>query len=109
LSGAFFVATIIPAAITFDPLKSDANARSRGLPFSLVSIEFEWSTAFVAEDRRRNYGEQRFQAIGLLADRLHVVVFTPVAGAIRVISLRKANDREVRRYEDKAAQARVDR
>jgi hypothetical protein len=98
----------MPVAITFDPLKSDANARSRGLPFSLVGTEFEWSTALVAGDQRRNYGEHRFQAIGLLAGRLHVVVFTPVTGAIRVISLRKANDREVRRYECKAAKARID-
>jgi uncharacterized DUF497 family protein len=57
--------------------------------------------AFIVEDRRRDYGERRYQAMGPIAGRLHVLVFTPRAGAIHVISLRKANDRELRLYASK--------
>ena len=90
--------TIKPAKITFDALKSEANARQRGLPFSLAKDEFDWSTAQVIEDTRRNYGERRYRAIGYIGDRLHAVVYSPRDGALRVISLRKANRREERRY-----------
>ena len=53
----------------------------------------------IAEDLRKEYGERRFQALGLIAGRLHAMVFTPRAGKIHVISLRKANRREMKRYE----------
>ncbi|HQR54229.1 MAG TPA: BrnT family toxin [Burkholderiales bacterium] len=56
----------------------------------------------MAEDLRKEYGEQRFQALGLVAGRLHAMVFTPRSGKVHVISLRKANRREVRRYESQA-------
>ena len=88
--------------ISFDPAKSARNVADRGLPFELA-VAFDWSSALVAQDARRDYGEPRFSAIGLIGDRLHVVVFTPRAQAVHVISLRKANQREVRRY---AAQTR---
>ena len=84
--------------IKFDQNKSDRNARERGLPFDLVS-GFDWETALVAEDIRHAYPERRFVAFGFTGTRLHVVCFTPIEGGIRVISFRKANQREVRRYE----------
>jgi len=40
------------------------------------------------------------QALGLLRNRVHVLVFTEIATGIRIISLRKANKREVKRYDD---------
>ena len=84
--------------ISFDPRKNERNIAERGLSFELVE-EFEWDGALVVEDARRDYGERRYQALGLIADRLHAVVFTPRAGRVHVISLRKANRREVRLYE----------
>lgn len=84
--------------ISFDPAKSERNARERGLPFVLVE-EFAFGTAVIGADVRRDYGEPRWLALGLIRDRVHVVCFTIRDGDIRVISLRKANDREVRRYE----------
>jgi uncharacterized DUF497 family protein len=92
------VDTIKPAEITFDPAKSEANVHRRGLPFSLVKEEFDWASAQVIEDRRRDYGEQRYRAFGFIGSRLHAVVYTPRGKAIHVISLRKANRREVKRY-----------
>lgn len=72
--------------------------RKRGLAFSLVKDEFDWLTAAVIEDTRRDYGERRYRALGFIGARLHAVVYTPRATALQVISLRKANRREVRRY-----------
>jgi len=93
----FFVVTI-KVIIEFDPAKSEKNARERGLSFDLVA-EFEWEGAVFSADERFAYPEARFLALGFLAGRLHAVIFTGVAGGIRVISFRKANAKEVRRYE----------
>lgn len=90
--------TIKLERIVFDPAKSAANARTRGLPFSLLKDEFDWATAEIVEDRRRTYGEPRYRAFGYIGDRLHVVAFTPRGEALRIISLRRANRREERRY-----------
>lgn len=90
--------TIKPTEITFDPAKNAANIRGRGLPFSLVRDEFDWTGAQVVEDRRKDYGERRFRALGLIGARLHAVVFTPRGAVMHIISLRKANRREERRY-----------
>ncbi|WP_371257065.1 BrnT family toxin [Pandoraea sp. SD6-2] len=57
-------------------------------------------TALVGIDDRRNYNEERFVTLGLIGDRVHVMVFTVRGEAIRVISLRKANRREVKQYDD---------
>ncbi len=84
--------------ITYDSAKNTTNIEQRGLSFEQVA-SFDFSTAMIVEDQRRAYPERRFQALGLLEQRLHMLVFTPVAGGIRVISFRKANRREVRRYE----------
>ena len=88
--------------VTFDPAKSERNEAQRGLAFSLAE-EFDWSTALVLEDARKVYEERRYQALGFIADRLHMLVFTPRHGAIHVISLRRANRRERSRH---ATQAR---
>lgn len=84
--------------ITYDPAKCERNTADRGLSFELVRA-FDWSVALVLEDQRQDYGERRFQALGFIGDRLYMLVFTPRAGAVHVISLRKANKREVTGYE----------
>lgn len=87
--------------IEFDPGKNERNVRERGLPFMLMD-EFAWETAQTHEDGRFPYPERRFVSLGLIGDRLFVVCFTPIPGGIRVISFRKANAREVKRYEQEA-------
>jgi uncharacterized DUF497 family protein len=86
--------------IAFDPAKSARNERERGLPFSLVK-QLDWSDAVIEEDDRKDYGERRYRVLGFIGDRLHAIVFTPRAGKVHVISLRKANNREVKQYEQK--------
>ena len=73
----------------------------RGVLFELAA-EFAWDGTLIVEDLRKDYGERRFQALGLIGDRLYMMVFTPRANKAHVISLRKANKREVRRYEVQA-------
>ena len=85
--------------LLFDTAKSERNARERGLPFDRAA-DFDWAHARVSEDERHDYGERRLIAMSQLDGRIHVLCFVPVPGGIRVISLRKANMREVRKYEE---------
>jgi len=89
-----------------DPDKEVRNLAERGLSLDLAA-NLDWSTALVWEDLREDYGERRFCALGLIEDRVFSVVFTPRNGRPRMISLRKANAREVRRYE-KATKSQAD-
>lgn len=84
--------------ISFDPAKDEWNIRVRGLSFS-AAADFDFENALYAVDDRRDYGETRYVALGMLRDRLHVLCFVETDDGIRVISFRKANAREVRRYE----------
>ena len=84
--------------LTFDPVKNDRNIQDRGLAFMLVS-EMDWATAYIGEDQRKDYGERRFRVLGCINRRLYAAIFTPRVGKIHVISLRKANSREVKVYE----------
>lgn len=95
------MSTINNGNISFDLAKSERNERERGLAFSLVE-QLDWSDAVIEEDDRRDYGERRYRVLGFIGDRLHAVVFTPRAGKVHVISLRKANNREVKHHEQKA-------
>jgi uncharacterized DUF497 family protein len=81
--------------------QNERNIASHGISFEAAE-QFEWDTAMIAEDLRKEYGERRFQALGFIAGRLHAMVFTPRAGTVHVISLRKANRREMKRYEAQA-------
>jgi uncharacterized DUF497 family protein len=85
------------AHIRFNPAKNASNIASRGLSFELVELS-EWATALMEEDTRKAYGERRFQVLGYIGERLHAMVFTPREGKVHVISLRKANSREVKKY-----------
>ena len=87
--------------VTFDPAKDAANLAKHG--FSLLdAVGFEWETAGVGPDTRRDYGEPRMVALGYIGLRIMSVVFVDrppeQPTERRIISLRKANTREVKRY-----------
>ncbi len=84
--------------ITYDPDKDLRNTESRQLPFGRAA-DFRWQDALITEDIRRTYPERRFVAVGYLDGRLHVLCFTPAEDGIRVISFRRANHREARKYD----------
>ena len=79
--------------ITCDPVKNEKNIADRGLPFGRA-VDFYFSTAKIWQDTRKSYPEVRFVAMGYLDNRLHVMCFTETTTGIRVISFRKANQRE---------------
>ena len=87
--------------ITFDPVKNARNIEERDLSFERVA-EFDFESAVFVEDTRRDYGERRWRALGRVGDRVHALVFVETDSGIRVISFRKANEREVKHYEQKA-------
>ena len=83
--------------IDFDPIKNEKNIRERGLSFERVA-EVDLNTALVFPDTRKAYGETRYIALCYLERRLHVLCFRETETGIRVISFRKANEREATRY-----------
>ena len=82
----------------WDEQKRMTNLAIHGVDFAQAGL-FDWTTAVREPDLRRDYGEERIEATGMIGLRLHVMVFTPRAGQIRIISLRKANSREQARWE----------
>lgn len=91
--------------ITFDPAKSQRNLQLRGIPFERAA-EFIFETALTWLDQRKDYGEDRWIALGYLDERLHVMCYLEKPAGIRVISLRKANEREERTYDQAQADDR---
>jgi len=87
--------------IEFDSDKNVRNISERGISFDRAE-DFEWETAIIIRDSRRDYKETRYRALGMIEERLHAMVFTPRVDGIRVISLRKANPREGRMYAETA-------
>lgn len=86
--------------ITFDPIKRERTLTERGLDFTEAGQLFE-GDHLTFEDDRQDYGERRLVSVGRMTGRMVVVVWTPRDGARHIISMRKANDREQRRYEDR--------
>lgn len=81
----------------WDEAKRQANLTKHGLDFAEVD-DFDWSTAQVKPDLRRDYGEDRWKALGKIGDTIHHLAFTRRNGRVRIISLRKANQREKRKW-----------
>lgn len=85
--------------ITIDPNKNARNVAERSLSFERVA-DLDWETVVAVEDDRKDYGERRVRVIGRIGPRLHVAVITYRGDAMHVISFRKANSREIKRYAD---------
>jgi uncharacterized protein len=84
----------------WDETKSSACSQVRGFNFAYAAQVFYDPNRLIEPDDRGVYGEDRYQVMGLIGNRLYVVVYTPRDHLIRIISARKANQREVRRYEN---------
>ena len=85
--------------ISYDSRKNARNIAERDLRFERAA-DLDWDSASITQDRRKNYPEPRLVAVDYLESRLHVLCFTPTEDGIRVISFRKANGRERKRYEE---------
>ena len=78
---------------SYDATKDQANIEKHGVSLGLAT-ELDWDSLFALEDTRKEYGEARFIGFALLSERLYCVVFTDRGESRRIISLRKANDKE---------------
>lgn len=83
--------------IAYDPAKDAANIQKHGVSLALAA-DLEWASAVVWPDVRRAYGEPRQCGIGYIGNRLFAVAFVDRAAVRRIISLRKANQREEKIY-----------
>ena len=79
--------------IEFDEAKRAATLTARGLDMARAGEVFAGATLTV-EDDRQDYGEDHFITIGFLDAVMVVLVWTPRSGVYRIISMRKANERE---------------
>lgn len=82
--------------ITFDPAKRAKTLQERGLDFKRAREVFD-GAHLTRPDNRKDYGEPRYITAGFLEGRLVVLVWTPRGRARRVISMRKANERETKK------------
>ena len=85
----------------WDEEKNRANVAKHGVDFHDVRAAFSDSSALVLKDDRRDYGEDRFIVLCPVQGRLMYVAYTERGDAIRIISARRANDRERRLYEQR--------
>ena len=83
--------------ITFDPIKRDVTLAERGLDFADANEVFA-GPKFQFVDDRFDYGEVRITTVGLLGERMVFVVWTQRGEDRHVISMRKANVKEQRRF-----------
>lgn len=83
--------------LEFEEEKRAKTIEVRGLGMARAADVLRGATLTV-EDDRQDYGEIRFITIGFLDDTMAVLVWTPRDNAYRIISMRKANDRERKLY-----------
>ncbi len=84
----------------WDETKSDACFTQRGFDFAYVLRAFLDPDRLIRKDHRWDYGEDRYQVLGTIAGRIFFVAYTIRGSVIRIISARKANQREVHDYEN---------
>ena len=87
--------------IEWDPAKAASNLVKHGVAFH-VAHTLDWEHALVAATFNHDGGEPRLAALAPAGALLHAMVFTLETGTLRVISLRRANNREIKRYEREA-------
>lgn len=85
----------------WDSRKAAANRRKHGVAFGIIE-DFDWDTALVIPDDRRDYGEPRWLALGMIGNRLYSLAFTIRGDRIRLISLRAASRTERTLYNEQS-------
>jgi uncharacterized protein len=84
----------------WDTRKAARNFAKHGVPFEYAARVFFDLHRLDSEDERRDYGEDRRLTLGRIEGRLFAVAYTRRGQLIRLISARKANEREQRRYDE---------
>ena len=83
--------------ITFDPGKDASNIAKHGVSLACAA-DLDWELLLCGIDDRKDYGELREIGFAPIGDRVYCVVFVQRGDEVRVISLRRANAREVKSY-----------
>jgi uncharacterized DUF497 family protein len=84
----------------WDPAKAEQNYSRHGVTFETTCGVFEDPLAIEFLDEREDYREDRFIIIGMVDERLLLVVYTLRGETIRIISARAAEPQERRRYHE---------
>ncbi|HEB79026.1 MAG TPA: BrnT family toxin [Rhodospirillales bacterium] len=90
--------------VEYDQAKRLAAIADRGIDFEDAPLVFNGPRRITWTDNRQNYGEDREITMGELAGRLVVIVHTTRDEVTRIISMRKANEREIRWFEEQFAE-----
>jgi uncharacterized DUF497 family protein len=85
----------------WDEAKRTLNLAKHKVDFAAAE-NFDWPHAVIELDDREDYGELRERAIGWIGERLHVLIFTRRGDLIWIISPRKAEKSDARRYVQKS-------
>ena len=85
---------------TCDPHKSRANYFKHGIVLEFAQY-LDWANEMVWQDVRQNYNEVRMSGLVPLEGKIYAVVYVLRAESTRMISLRKANNRETKQYDKK--------
>lgn len=83
--------------IIFDPNKNTLNISKHGVSLADAK-KLEWGCSLIWQDLRHDYAETRMVGLAPIGMRLYYVAYTDRDDVRRIISLRKANNREVKFY-----------
>ena len=86
-------------AFEFDPVKSEANLAKHGIDF--VTAQAIWADDWAIQAPARTQGEERHLVVGRIGRTLWTAVITHRGEAVRIISVRRAREKEVSNYEDR--------
>jgi hypothetical protein len=84
----------------WDEQKAERNQAKHSVSFQFATRAFDDENRVTVIDNRRDYGETRYITLAKIENRLYIVAFTLRSSIIRLISARKANNKEVKRYEN---------
>ncbi len=85
----------------WDDLKAKSNEAKHSVSFPFATRAFEDENRLTVIDNRFDYGEVRYITLARIEQRVYVVVYTIRGSVIRLISVRKANSKEVKRYDNR--------
>jgi len=84
----------------WDEEKAERNQAKHFVSFSFAARAFDDEHQVTVIDNRYDYGETRYITLAKIENRLYIIAFTLRSSNIRLISARKANQKEVKRYEN---------
>ncbi|MEM9272263.1 MAG: BrnT family toxin [Cyanobacteria bacterium P01_F01_bin.143] len=85
----------------WDDAKAKKNEAKHSISFIFATRAFNDSNRITFVDNRFDYGEVRYITLARIDQRVYVLVYTIRDSVIRLISARKANSKEVKRYDNR--------